>query len=209
MTVAVLAKEPLPGRVKTRLCPPYSPDQAARLAAAALDDTLDVVAESAVEHRTLVLDGDPAAWGRPGWVVLPQRGRGLAERLANALLDAGRTPDGPVLLIGMDTPQLRPGQLESAAAALMISDAVLGPATDGGFWAIGVHGPHPGLCAGVPMSRPDTGHRQLARMRALGLDPVLLEELTDVDDAESARAAVALAPRTRFAKLVADLATAA
>ena len=148
----MLAKEPVPGRVKTRLCPPYSITEASRLAAAALADTLDAVARATVAHRLLVLDGDPSEWRRPDFQVLAQRGAGLADRLDNALIDVGRVTHCPVLVIGMDTPQLRPAQLDHAAATLMISDAVLGPATDGGFWAIGVRVPEAGLCTGVEMS---------------------------------------------------------
>ena len=152
VAIAVLAKEPVPGRVKTRLCPPYSITEASRLAAAALADTLDAVARATVAHRLLVLDGDPSEWRRPDFQVLAQRGAGLADRLDNALIDVGRVTHCPVLVIGMDTPQLRPAQLDHAAATLMINDAVLGPATDGGFWAIGVRVPEAGLCTGVEMS---------------------------------------------------------
>ena len=209
VAIAVFAKEPLPGRVKTRLCPPYSTAEAAMLAAAALADTLEAVAATAVAHRLLVLDGNPSAWRRPDFHVLPQRGTGLAERLDNALIDAVQTTRHPVLLIGMDTPQLQPAELEAAAAALMIADSALGPATDGGFWAIGVHAGQTGLCSGVQMSRPDTGHRQLDRMRELGLHPARLDQLTDVDDAKSATEVAGLAPRTRFAELLTALVGAA
>jgi rSAM/selenodomain-associated transferase 1 len=209
IAIAVLAKEPVPGRVKTRLCPPYSITEAAILAAAALEDTLDAVVAATVAHRLLVLDGNPSAWQRQGVQVLPQRGSGLGERLDNALSDTVRTTGCPVLLIGMDTPQVLPGQLEAAAAALSSADSVLGLASDGGFWAIGVRDAQPGLCAGVPMSRPDTGHLQSDRMAELWLHPTLLDQLTDVDDATSAAEVARLAPGSRFAALLEALASAA
>lgn len=209
VAIAVLAKEPAPGRVKTRLCPPYSITEASRLAAAALADTLDAVARAAVAHRLLVLDGEPSEWRRPHFRVLAQRGAGLADRLDNALIDVARITHCPVLVVGMDTPQLRRTQLEHAAATLTISDAVIGPSTDGGFWAIGVREPRAGLCSGVQMSRPDTGEQQCRRLRRLGLSPARLHQLTDVDDVSSAAIVAALAPRTRFAKLVTALAEAA
>ena len=207
VAVAVLAKEPIPGLVKTRLCPPYSLQDAARLAAAALADTMDAVAGArTVSKRVLVLDGDATAWRRPGFDTLPQRGDGLDERLDNALTDVASMTGLPVLLVGMDTPQLDPALLDRAATALRRADAVLGLATDGGFWAIGVRAPQRGHCVGVPMSRSDTGHHQLRQLRGHGLSTTLLEPLTDVDDAATAGIVAAAAPDTRFARLVAELA---
>lgn len=207
--LAVIAKEPVPGRVKTRLCPPYTPEQAAALAAAALEDTLDAVAGTRAERRVLVLDGDPTTWRRAGFDHVAQRGAGLDERLANALVDVCELTRLPVLLVGMDTPQLQPDQLERAAAALVATGAVLGPATDGGFWAIGLAHPAREHLVGVPMSRPDTGRRQLERLEGAGVATTLLETLTDVDDVATAQAVAAAAPHTRFARLLDTLPEAA
>ena len=92
----VIAKAPVAGRVKTRLTPPCSPADAAGLAAAALADTLAAVARSRrAARRVLVLDGEPGPWIPRGFDVLPQRGDGLAARLAAAFCDVG----GPALLI--------------------------------------------------------------------------------------------------------------
>lgn len=208
--IAVLAKEPVPGRVKTRLCPPYSPEQAADLAAAALADTLDAVAaaRSAV-RRVLVLDGSAAAWQRAGLEVLPQRGAGLDERLANALVDVSELTGIPVLLVGMDTPQLSPAVLDHAGALLCEVGAVLGLATDGGFWALGMRQPRVEHVLGVPMSAADTGRRQLERLTQHGICTTLLDELTDVDDAATARAVAAVVPQSRFARLLSELSEAA
>ncbi len=103
VTLLVIAKEPVAGRVKTRLSPPFSPAQAAAWPQAALHDTLDVVSRTPARRRVLVFDGDPAGWVMPGWEVVAQRGDGLDERLAAAFADTG---PGPALLVGMDTPQL-------------------------------------------------------------------------------------------------------
>lgn len=204
--IAVLAKEPVPGRVKTRLCPPYSAAQAADLAAAALTDTLDAVARTrTAARRVLVLDGDATAWRRPGFDLLAQHGAGLDERLANALVDVSELTGLPVLLVGMDTPQLHPSLLERAGAALVATGAALGPATDGGFWAIGLRQPRREHVHGVLMSDTDTGRRQLDRLTQHGVAPTILETLTDVDDAATARAVAEMAPQTRFARLLARL----
>src|ERR1700739_476099 len=110
----VIAKEPLPGRAKTRLSPPCTPEQAAWLAASALRDTLDVVGRTPVARRVLVFEGDGERWRPPGFELLQQRGDGLADRLAAAFEDV----DGPALLVGMDTPQLTPELLMDGLDAL-------------------------------------------------------------------------------------------
>jgi len=193
----VIAKEPVPGRVKTRLTPAYTPAEAAALAEAALRDTLDAAAAAPARRRTLALAGTPGPWLPAGFTVAAQRGGGLDERLAAAFDDAwaGR----PLVLIGMDTPQVTPALLARAARELGRRDAVFGPASDGGFWLLGLRRPDARLLRGVPMSRPDTGAVQLARLRGAGLDVGLLPELTDVDTPADAHAVAALAAGGRFA----------
>jgi len=199
----VIAKEPVPGRVKTRLCPPCTPVQAARLARAALQDTLAAgAAADGAGRRVLVLDGRPGAWLPAGWEVIPQRGDGLAERLAAAFADVGPA----AFLVGMDTPQVTAAQLSAGLAALERAQAVFGPAADGGYWSIGLREPDPAVFARVPMSRPHTGATQRARLSALGLRTVDLPPLLDVDDIASARAAAAAAPAGRFAAELAVIA---
>lgn len=198
----LLAKVPRPGRVKTRLCPPYTPGEAAGLAAAALRDSLDAVAGTDLARRVLVLDGPPLGWACAGVDVLAQRGGGLDERLAAAYDDAWAGARLPMLLVGMDTPQLDPPLLAAAVSALLADgvDAALGMATDGGFWALGLRRPDRRLLLGVAMSTPYTGTEQAARLAAAGLRVAVLPQLTDVDDAASAREVAAVAPTSRFAE---------
>jgi uncharacterized protein len=196
----VLAKAPVAGRVKTRLCPPLAPAQAADVAAAAIADTLDAVRATNVSRRVLVVDGDLDA---PGFDRLEQRGAGLDERLAAAFDDVD--PLLPALLVGMDTPQVTAALLTAAVHELLAGDAVLGPAVDGGWWALGLREPDGGLLRGVPTSRDDTGERQLARLRAAGRTVHLLPTLTDVDTADDALAVAAEAPHGRFAAVVTAL----
>jgi glycosyltransferase A (GT-A) superfamily protein (DUF2064 family) len=193
----VIAKEPLPGRVKTRLTPPYSPERAAALAAAALADTLHAVLAAPARRRVLVLDGRPGPWLPPGIEVVPQVSGGLDERLAAAFAGC----DGPSLLVGMDTPQICPALLAPALAddAWAGCDAFLGPAADGGFWALGLAVPDPDLLRGVPMSTARTGALQRRRLLDAGLRVRHLPVLRDVDTAADAHAVAAAAPATRFA----------
>ncbi len=199
--IAVIAKAPVPGRSKTRLTPPCTPEQAAALATAALADTLAAVAAVPGARRILVLDGAPGAWLRPGFEVIPQRGAGLAERLAAAFADVGEA----ALVVGMDTPQLTPQLLSHALLRLAGADAVLGGARDGGYWSIGLHGADDAVFAGVPMSDPATCAVQRARLHALGLTTRELPVLRDVDDIADAHAVAARAPHTRFARTLAAL----
>jgi rSAM/selenodomain-associated transferase 1 len=199
----VLAKEPVPGRVKTRLSPPCTPDEAAAIARAALLDTLDTLL--ALDLPTaLVLDGDPGSWVPPGIEVLPQRGRALDERLAAAFEDTG----APGVLVGMDTPQVTSALLVGAVESLgeVGTDSVLGMAEDGGWWCIGLRRADPRVFLGVPMGTSFTGAVQLRRLRALGLHCSELPRLRDVDDFEDAVAVAPSIPGSRFASAVLPIA---
>jgi hypothetical protein len=191
-TLLVIAKQPVPGRVKTRLVPPCTHEQAAALAEAALTDTLHTVAMIPAKRRVLVLDGEPGPWLPAGFDIVPQCGGPLDERLAAAFAAVS----GPALLIGMDTPQVTPDLLTVDWHA---ADAVFGPAADGGFWALGLRVPDPALLRGVPMSTSDTGAIQRARLLAAGLRVTDLPQLRDVDTAADAVAVARQAPRSRFA----------
>jgi rSAM/selenodomain-associated transferase 1 len=194
----VLAKSPLAGSSKTRLCPPCSPEQAAELAEAALADTLEAVAATPCAGRLLALDGPAGDWLPAGFELAEQRQGGLGERLAGAFSRHA----GPSLLIGMDTPQVTPALLGAAAEHLTRpgTDAVLGPAEDGGYWAIGFRRRQAGAFDGVPMSSRRTGAEQRRRLRQLGLRTAELPALRDVDEIADARAVAEAAPQGRFAR---------
>lgn len=202
-TVAVLAKEPLAGRSKTRLSPPFTLEEAAFLAGAMLHDVLTAVARTPGVRRVVILAGAPGNLIPGGFEVIPQRGAGHAERIANAFADIG----GPALLIGMDTPQVSANVLRDAIARLNApgTQAVLGPAADGGWWAAGLLGPVPGAFEGVPMSMPDTVVHQRKRFADLGLRWTELPVLIDVDDAASALEVAGQIPGSHFALLLDSL----
>jgi uncharacterized protein len=215
LALLVLAKAPEPGRVKTRLCPPVSPAQAADLAAAALLDTLDAVRGVGGGRSIVALAGCLANAARShelaaalrGMPTPVQRGADLGERIAAAHADVHALAPGlPTLQLGMDTPQVDAGLLAESAAPLLRPgpfDAVLGPAEDGGWWALGLRDPLAAkLIADVPTSRGDTGDRTLHVLRAAGMQVGLLPALTDVDTADDAVAVRAIAPATRFAAAV-------
>ncbi|MFK0043540.1 DUF2064 domain-containing protein [Streptomyces sp. NPDC090741] len=195
-TLLVIAKAPVAGRVKTRLTTQFTPQQAADLALASLQDTLTAVLATPAERRVLVLDGQPGPWIPDGIEVAPQGTGGLDVRLAAAFALA----EGPALLIGMDTPQVTPGLL-APGLDFTEADAWFGPAADGGFWALGLAEADPALLLGVPMSVAHTGEVQRQRLTDAGLSVRDLPELCDVDTPADAERVAAAAPRTRFAAL--------
>jgi glycosyltransferase A (GT-A) superfamily protein (DUF2064 family) len=203
MKVIVLAKEPKPGRVKTRLCPPCSPDQAARLAEAALADTFAAAIASGADEVVAVLDGRPGPWCPPGVRVVNQVDGPFDRRLAAAWDTVG----GPAVQIGMDTPQTTAAHLDAAMTELAGSgtDAVLGMANDGGWWIIGLHRADPAVFLDIPMSCSDTGVLQRRRLIDLGLTVRDIEPLTDVDSIDDAMLVGSLAPDTRFARALAAM----
>lgn len=217
----VLAKAPEPGLVKTRLCPPLTAAQAADLAAAALLDTLDAVGAVPDGRVVVALAGRRRAAARRRQLetalrrvtVVGQHGPDLGHRIAAAHgAVAVLLPGRPVLQLGMDTPQVEPALLDEAAAPLRRCagrgsvDAVLGPATDGGWWALGLRDPRAAaVIAQVPTSRDDTGEATLHALRRAGLRVGLLPALSDVDTIADVAGVACAAPRTRFAAAVAAL----
>jgi uncharacterized protein len=191
MHLSVIAKEPLPGFVKTRLCPPCTPEQAATIAAASLLDTLDSI-DALTIHATalgytvkpkLIFEGDATNWLRPGYTVVVQRGGGLEERLANAFNDLG-----PGFIVGMESPRA----VASIASALQVvaeGEDALGLAEDGGYWGIGLGSVDPNVFTGVPMSASNTGLAQLRRLHELNRSVYLLPQARDLDTIEDVEAA--------------------
>lgn len=200
MDLLVLAKEPVVGRAKTRLCPPCSPLEAASIAEAALADTLEAAVASGADRVVVALEGRPGAWCPMGVEIVDQGDGDLADRLATTW----RSTTGPALQIGMDTPQADATILDTAMAQLVsgAAEAVLGCALDGGWWAIGFIEPRPDVFAGVPTSRADTGGRQLARLAEMGIATGLLPTLRDVDTWSDATAVADASPLGRFGAAV-------
>ena len=209
VTVLVVAKAPEPGRAKTRLAATVGDRVAADIAAAALLDTLDAVAAAPVAARVVAFTGDVDAAARAAEIrrrlesfsVIPQRGDGFADRLANAHADSA---DGyPVLQIGMDTPQVTAELLTDCARRLLDAPAVLGLAHDGGWWVLGVGEPTMAECLRtVPMSQPDTGQLTLKALRDNGIDVIRVQRLADIDVVDDIAAVrQACGPASRFARV--------
>ena len=204
-TLLVVAKSPVPGEAKTRLAASTGHTVAARIAAAALIDTVETAASlewpvviAATGRLSRATRGDEILAAVSEHRVVPQRGSDFAARLAAAHHDADLGHG--VVQVGMDTPHARAQDFAAVADALDSHDAVLGPAEDGGWWVLGVrHAGTAARLAQVPMSRPDTGARTGEALAADGSTLTYVRRLTDVDTWDDALAVAALAPNTRMA----------
>ena len=187
--VGVMAKAPVPGHCKTRMCPPLSPQQAAQLHEALLLDTLDAV--RALPGVTPVLFAAPELDGvvalqalAPSWKVLPQRGDGLGPRMEDAL-EALLQLAPVAFLLGADAPHAPLGDALRHAAWVAQAPAtrvVMGPSDDGGYWTIGMGQVHLPLLRNMPWSTPQVAALTRQHTRAAGLELVECAGAMDVDD---------------------------
>jgi rSAM/selenodomain-associated transferase 1 len=204
--LVVIAKEPVPGAVKTRLAPFVGADGAARVAAAMLADTVAVMTQ--VEADPWVCFAPPDARGRmarlaPGCGLLAQVQGDLGDRLAAcfaALLDGGAER---VVIVGADTPHVPRATYEAAFALLDQVEVVLGPAEDGGYYLVGAKAALPELFVGVPMGTRVVLQETIQRAIRRRLRIATVPTLRDLDRLEDLRAALATgaldaSPRTRL-----------
>lgn len=181
-TLIVLAKSPVAGQVKTRLCPPCSHSEAALIAEAALRDTLDTATNCGASRVVVALDGPRPEWFPPDLEVVAQREGGLDVRLGDAFSDVLGLSSDSTLLVAMDTPHLSADWLRGGFVALDSgADAVIGMAHDGGYWVLGLHRPNRMVFEGVPMSTRDTGELQRVRLESLGMRIAVLPDTFDID----------------------------
>lgn len=189
--MAIMAKAPVPGQVKTRLCPPLTEEQAASLSHGFLLDAL-------ARARTLRGVAPYLAFSPPdaramfeeiageGITCLPQEGDDLGQRLdrlSRRLLAAGHPA---VAIIGTDTPTLPVSVLADALDCLAggQADLVLGPSEDGGYYLIGMRRPLPGIFTDIAWGGPTVLADTQERAAGLGLKVSLLPSWFDVDTPE-------------------------
>lgn len=184
----IFTKQPSVGKVKTRLCPPLELAEAARLAEAMLIDIVEkCVAEAEFETALRFAPRTAETWFRSRFPrvrdLAPQRGDGLAERLAAHFeAEARRDPKGSAVVIGSDAPLLRASEIVRAHELLEAgADLVLAPDRGGGYALIGLRSSHPSLFLDVPMSTADMCARTLEQARALSLRVDVLAPCSDVD----------------------------
>ena len=181
--VIVFVKAPRPGFVKTRLAAAIG-DQAACDAYRQLTETV-LAKLTPLPHVELRFAPDDteneiAPWLRNDWTARPQGEGDLGQRMHRAFTDA----NGPAIIIGSDCPHLELSDLEAAADTLKEYDLVLGPATDGGYWLIGLNSPCPALFEKIKWSTGEVLQTTLTKAKGNGLSIHLLRELADVDTVE-------------------------
>jgi hypothetical protein len=188
--LTIMAKYPQPGAVKTRLCPPLDPVEAAELYDCFLRDKVDAVravpgAQPAIAYTPAVARSYFARLA-PGFLLLGQRGRDLGERLAGTFEDLFAAGHGSVVVIDSDTPTLPAAYLRDAVELLAApgTDLVVGPAEDGGYYLLGLRVPCRELFERIPWSTPGVVPLTLRRARAAGLRVACLPPWFDIDTGE-------------------------
>jgi rSAM/selenodomain-associated transferase 1 len=198
----IFAKEPSPGQVKTRLCPPLSPQAAARLYGQFLEDVLEEMARLPQIKMALAYTPVPA---RPFFQNLPvpgldltaQVGADLGERLQQAFDWGFAQGFGEVLIRNSDSPDL-PGRVVTEAREVLESgraQVILGSCPDGGYYLVGLGSPQPQLFQNIAWSGPTVLADTLARAESLGLSVHLLPSWPDIDTCDDLLAFLAT-PKT-------------
>jgi rSAM/selenodomain-associated transferase 1 len=188
--VVLMAKAPVPGRVKTRLCPPLAPADAARLYACMLGDAADEISSVARIARYLFLDPPVAANAMPEapfspFDRFPQRGKDLGEKMWDAAATAFRLGAMRVVIVGGDCPALAAERLRRAFRELREgAEAVFGPSADGGYYLVGLACPDERLFRKFTWSTPTVLLDTVARCRALSIPFSFLQPERDVDNGE-------------------------
>ena len=193
----VFARAPELGRVKTRLAAEVGDGAALRAYRTLAEQVIAAASASATYSMTVAYtppDAEPAMrqWLGPGVMLRPQSGADLGARMAAAIADAISGGAERVVVIGTDCPDVTADVVAEAFTRLGVADVVLGPASDGGYYLIGMSRPHRELFEGVPWSSAETLRATLARARAGGLSVTLLDERRDIDTVEDWRAWIAL-----------------
>lgn len=187
----VFAKPPVPGRVKTRLTPVLTPDEAARLYRAFLHDALDQYRALGVDVRLYLSpaeNGVPALDVPAGIACFEQQGGGLAARMRAAFADTFAAAYTRVAIIGTDHPTLPSAFVEQAFAALDASASVcIGPSTDGGYYLLGMNAFYPQLFDGMTYSHDRVFADTLRRAAQTGAHLTVLPRWYDVDEPADVR----------------------
>lgn len=198
ITVILVAKEPIAGKVKTRLCPPLDGTQASELAKCALHDTMKELGNHKDIKRVLYVDGEIENFNSKLFKTIHQVKGELGVRLSHVFSEVEE--QYPCAVIAMDTPQFEFKMFEEVD--FTIYDAFIGFTKDGGYWTIGFK--RPSLAEGafdeIQMSTKHTGSDQLERLKKLGIKVQILNSLTDFDDIESARELANEFPNLTFSK---------
>jgi rSAM/selenodomain-associated transferase 1 len=180
----IFLKAPRPGQVKTRLAKTIGAEAACAAYRQLTETVLDRVSPLSGVHLRYAPDdafAEIQPWLRPGWEAAAQGSGDLGERLHTAFVETFNRGAGQVVVIGSDCPGVSAEDVKTAWAALKENDVVVGPATDGGYWLIGLHEPQPALFKEMGWSTNTVFQETVKRCKNMGLSVKLLRELADVD----------------------------
>ncbi len=187
--ILIMAKTPLPNKVKTRLCPPLEPETAAHLYYSFLLDKIEQVRCMEGAHHFLAYT--PATEEifflnitPPGFTLIRQVGSDLGERLANISNSLFEMGFEKVVILDSDTPNLPHDYIKEGLRRLDDVDVVLGPCLDGGYYLIGMRGKMPELFTGIPWSTRDVTELTEKKAIALGKTVSHIGRWYDVDTVE-------------------------
>lgn len=192
--LGVLAKAPIAGKVKTRLCPPLQPEQATALYRTLLDETLRRFSGQSFE-LVICYAGkeDYFADNYPQLARQPQQGKDLGERMENALQSFLAAGYSRAILIGSDSPDLPISHVEQAFDTLRQAEVVIAPAEDGGYVLIGESSHHPLLFESMPWSQ---GQLMQQTKRVLAEQQIDWQQLPDWEDVDDIASLLRLARRS-------------
>ena len=186
-SVLAMAKEPVPGRVKTRLTPPFTPHVGAYLYEAMLSDTIDVLISLKEAKKYLFIEPQSSRYFDKfhvsGITIFPQSGRDLGEKMLGAVKLVMAQTGLPAIIVGTDIPLLRASTIINSVSLLSRADVVLGPCDDGGYYLIGLKKFTPLPFLGVPWSTDRVLRKTVSHLRAERLSYALTEKLFDIDTA--------------------------
>ncbi|OIP99862.1 MAG: hypothetical protein AUK35_05845 [Zetaproteobacteria bacterium CG2_30_46_52] len=187
MRVIVLSKAPIPGKVKTRLMPAYSAEQAAALQQLMTTTVIEKVCSIysdvwlAVDEVTHPFFQELATTFE---IQVYSQGEGtLGERMQHLMLESFRSNPVPILFLGSDSPHVNPERYKQADQHLGHHDIVIGPVEDGGYDLIAFQQNHPDVLRNIPWSTPSVRNDTVNNINHLNLSVHLLDESFDLDDA--------------------------
>ena len=182
--LVIFVRNPILGQVKTRLAKDIGDERALEIYLQLLQHTLKIT--RGLSFRKFIYYADEVSdydlWSVPGYTKRKQNGTDLGERMLNSFKELFEQSFNRIIIIGSDCLQLQTENLQEAVALLESNVAVMGPASDGGYYLLGLTKLYPELFVNKPWSTDQVFAKTIDDFNNLGISYALLEELSDIDD---------------------------